>query len=213
LKLFKIWVARETKLAVTPFSSIRMKIFVGCDNIPWIWWIQWEREKLQFAYLRMTLWAIQIKRETLGNRSYKTFSSLRFLIFAVILDHFNINEIFLYVTNTHVYLQKDGKFFVNKEKRFYRIGYRSHQVKHCGEGLTKVSRDIFRTKLHHKSHVFFVKWKMLRGCKGVLNTSSNYCKLVRSKRFVLCLFCLRSLTPDTSLASLLHNMGRVFSPE
>ncbi len=106
----------------------------------------------------MTLWAIQIKRETLGNRSYETFSFLRFLIFAVILDHFNINEIFLYVTNTHVYLQKEGKkLFYNEEKRFYRIGYRSHQVKNCGEGLTKVSRDIFRTKLHHKSHVFFVK--------------------------------------------------------
>jgi hypothetical protein len=67
----------------------------------------------------MTLWAIQIKRETLGNRSYKTFSFLRFLIFAVILDHFNINEIFLYVTNTHVYLQKEGKnSFITKKKGF-----------------------------------------------------------------------------------------------
>jgi len=51
-----------------------------------------------------------------SNRSYKTF-----LFFGIILGHFTKNKFLLYLTNTKAYQGKTEKFFVSKEKKFYRI--------------------------------------------------------------------------------------------
>jgi hypothetical protein len=53
---------------------------------------------------------------------------LSLLFSAVKLGHFIINEFFLYVTNMQVYHRKTEKFFVSKEKTFYRIGYRKGKL-------------------------------------------------------------------------------------
>jgi len=50
---------------------------------------------------------------------------LHFLIFDVKLGHFTIFDFFLYLTNMQAYQQKTEKFFVGKEKRFYRIGFQN----------------------------------------------------------------------------------------